>query len=57
MDGVQPKRFVGDAKVGNVEASDRTEPNEDPPAKRKRRNRKFIDLQKQPPRPKPLVQE
>jgi hypothetical protein len=57
MDGVQPKRFVGDAKVGNVEASDRTEPNEDTPAKRKRRNRKFIDLQKQPPRPKPLVRE
>jgi hypothetical protein len=65
MDGVQPKRFVGETKVDGVEKVDNVETNnrveavsEGAPKKaRKRKHRKFIDLQKQPPKPKPLLQE
>jgi hypothetical protein len=59
MDGVKPKRFVGETKAGGIEANDPVEVvNEGAPRKaRKRKHGKFIDLQKQPPKPKPLVQE
>ena len=58
MDGVQPKRGVGEEKADGGETSSPVETvHEGPKRKRKRKNRKFIDLQKQPPRPKPLVQE
>ena len=58
MEGVKPQ-----APGGQRSASGDTQP-DSPPAESggtattaKRRNRKFIDLQKQPPKPKPLVQE
>jgi len=59
MDGVKPKGFVGETKVDNAEANNRVEVvSEGVPKKpRKRKHGKFIDLQKQPPRPKPLMQE
>lgn len=59
MDGVRPKRFVGETTVDNIEANNGVEiASEGAPKKARRsRHRKFIDLQKQPPKPKPLVQE
>jgi hypothetical protein len=53
MDGVQPKGFVGETKADVVETAGEGVPKK----KRKPKHGKFIDLQKQPPRPKPLVQE
>ena len=50
MDGVQAKNFGINAETDAIQK-------EDAPKKRKSKNRKFIDLQKQPPRPKPLLQE
>ena len=45
--------------AGKVEVTSKVEVvSEGAPRKaRKRKHRKFIDLQKQPPKPKPLVQE
>ncbi|HVP85119.1 MAG TPA: hypothetical protein VMS78_10380 [Rhizomicrobium sp.] len=50
MDGVQAKTFGAQpaSEAGVTE-------NEVAPKKRKRKHRKFIDLQKQPPKPKPLI--
>jgi hypothetical protein len=60
MDGVKPKSF-SDAELGtNNEAEPKpaiVTDGEAPPKKRKSRHKKFIDLQKQPPKPAPLVQE
>ncbi|HVT25775.1 MAG TPA: hypothetical protein VHD95_14200 [Rhizomicrobium sp.] len=54
MDGVQPKQFVG-----QVKSDDHVEiVSEGAPIKpRKPKHRKFIDLQKQPPKPKPPIGE
>lgn len=59
MDGVKPKRFVGETKADGIETQNRIEVSSEgaPKKARKPRHRKFIDLQKQPPKPKPLVQE
>lgn len=59
MDGVKPKEFVGQTKADSVDTNNRVEVvSEGAPKKaRKPRHKKFIDLQKQPPKPKPLVQE
>lgn len=60
MDEMQPKQFVvGEVKAESVETNDRIEVvGEGAPKKaRKPKHRKFIDLQKQPPKPKPLIGE
>jgi hypothetical protein len=54
MDGVQPKQFVGQVKSDDhVEIVSEGAPNKP----RKPKHRKFIDLQKQPPKPKPPIGE
>ncbi len=61
MDIVKTKSF-GDEVIGeDKDAEPKNIPvstsSELPPKKRKTRHKKFIDLQKQPPKPPPLVQE
>jgi hypothetical protein len=54
MDSVQPKRFVGQPKAGDhVEVASEGAPKK----ARKPKHKKFIDLQKQPPKPKPPIGE
>jgi hypothetical protein len=50
MDGVQVKTF-GAQPAGEAGATE----SEVAPRKRKRKHRKFIDLQKVPPKPKPPI--
>ena len=51
MDGVQTEIFGAKPNVETELEKDVAR------KKRKLRDRKFIDLQKQPPKPKPLIQE
>lgn len=63
MDGIKAKSFIGGENQLNGESKEaapadlRAPPNEALPKKGKAKHKKFIDLQKQPPRPKALVQE
>lgn len=61
MDGPKPRTFGGqpDNEAKAVDSQPVVESSDPPPNPRKRKsqNKKFIDLQKQPPKPKPLVQE
>lgn len=61
MDGLKPKAFgdLPDRESSEADPKGLLESTDGGtlPKKRKGRHRKFIDLQKQPPRPKPLIQE
>jgi hypothetical protein len=61
MFGVRPKDFavqpIGENKDPEPKEFSAPTSADVPVRKRKPRHKKFIDLQKQPPKPKPLIQE
>jgi hypothetical protein len=61
MDDVKPKGFRAelDGESKQVEPSELSSDisTEMPPKRRKTKHKKFIDLQKLPPKPKPLLEE
>jgi hypothetical protein len=58
MGGGQPKGFGGKRDGESAGSNEHMQGLDEPlPKRRKSRHRKFIDLQKQPPKPKPVVQD